>query len=83
LRVALGRETPLHQSPQARAQLCHFEKDQPTVAGQASGFRSGSAFWYTSQRMLVGTEIVTDKNILRASSKGPFGLRVTGEGSAG
>jgi len=64
LRVAPERETPLHQSPQAGAPFRHIEKDRSTVAGQASGSRSGDAYPYTSQRMLAGTVVVTDKNIL-------------------
>jgi hypothetical protein len=54
LRVAPERETPLHQSPQARTPFCPIEKERSTVAGQAGGILSGNACSYASQRMLVG-----------------------------
>ena len=68
LSVALGRETPLHQSPQARVPLRHIEKERSIVAGQADRFGSGNACPYTSKRIFVGAETVTDKNILSPNS---------------
>jgi hypothetical protein len=67
LRVAPERETPLHQSPQARTPLYHIEKDRSIVAGPASGFRCVKAFPYSSRDPHVGMGTVTDKNYLPES----------------
>ena len=64
LRVALERETPLHQSPQARASFRPIEKERLNVNGQANGIRGGNAFSYSSQQFFVGTGTVTDKILL-------------------
>ena len=64
LRVAPERETHQHQSPKARALFRPIEKDHSTVTGQASGYRVGSALWYTSQGSLVAAETATDINLI-------------------
>jgi hypothetical protein len=69
--VALERETPSHPAaaggklPLPRA----IENAAATVIGPASEFRGGNALSYTSQRLLIGTETVTDRNIFPPGSK--------------
>jgi len=62
LRGALERETPLVRSPQAGILFGPIKKQRSTVAGPAGGIRGGNACPYTSQRIYVGAETVTDKN---------------------
>jgi hypothetical protein len=82
LRVARERETPLHQSPQAGAQLRRIEQDRSTVAGQADGFLIGDGLSYASRPLLVGAEIVTDKSVLQSNSNLSPVLWIAGQACA-
>jgi hypothetical protein len=65
LRVEPELETPKHQSPQARTP--HFVSPQNArrnVAGPANGARCADGCAYSSHRLFVGKDTVTDRNFL-------------------
>jgi len=65
LRVEPELETPIYRPTQARTP--HFVSPQNArrnVAGPANGARCADTFAYSSQRLFVGKDTVTDRNFL-------------------